>query len=673
MKPYPSTNILNRELSWLHFNDRVLEEGARDDVPILERAKFISIFSSNLDEFFGVRVGSLRDQRQAKYKKLDVSGLTAKEQIKQIFSHTRKAVQRQSDIYRQWLKEYEGMNSPCLTIESLSRQEVKNMERYFKGRIYPSLCPLVLDQSITRFANGRLHLLVKLRKGKMGIVQLPPLMDRMIEGEDAVGRPGFFFLEEIIGSFLHFLFPDDQVGDWAVFRVTRSADIQVAVEDAGDLLEVIEQALPQRENGRIIRVEIEGKQDWAIAFLTQYLGVKPRDFIEVEVPLDLTCLNRWNRMEEGEQGHFQVFEAAEKEWWKGDVFEAIRKQDRIHMVPYEKFDPVIRFLEQAVQDPQVIAIQQTLYRVSDQSSVVEALRQAALNGKQVTVVIELRARFDEENNIRWARTLEEAGCQVIYGHPIQKVHTKAIVVIRQEDDGLRTYLHLGTGNYNEVTAKLYTDFGYFTANSEMAQDVSRMFHYITGSMKIPEFTSLAVAPFTLRTTLMDRIAECIRSAKRGEAAWIFLKMNSLVDTHMIEALYEASKAGVEVDCLVRGICCLRPGLKGVSENIHVKSIVGRFLEHQRVFCFSTGSWEKLYLSSADWMPRNLNRRVELMFPVTSPFAIESIKGWMRLQWQDENRAHRLKSDGTYRPLSREKGALDSQACFIGELMERSRT
>lgn len=672
MKPYPSTSILNRELSWLHFNDRVLEEGARDDVPILERAKFVAIFASNLDEFFRVRVGSLRDQRHAKYKKLDASGLTAKEQIKQILSHTRKAVQRQSEIYLQWLKEYEETNTPNLSIETLSRQEFKNLELYFKARIYPSLCPLVLDQSVTRFANGRLHLLVKLRKGRMGIVQLPPLMDRMIEGVDAVGRPGFFFLEEIVGTFVHFLFPDEQVGGWAVFRVTRSADIQVAVEDAGDLLEVIEQALPQRENGRIIRIEIEGKKAWAIEFLSQYLDVKPRDFIEVEAPLDLTCLVRWKRVKKEKEGLFESFEPAEKNWWKGDIFEAIRKSDRIHMVPYEKFDPVLQLMEQAVCDPQVIAIQQTLYRVSDQSPVVEALRQAALKGKQVTVVIELRARFDEENNIRWARTLEEAGCQVVYGHPIQKVHTKALAVIREEEDGLRTYLHLGTGNYNEATAKLYTDFGYFTADPAMAQDISRMFHYITGSMKIPEFKSLAVAPFTLRSTLMDRIEDCMRAAKRGEAAWIFLKMNSLVDARMIEALYEASQAGVKVDCLVRGICCLRPGLKGVSEHIHVKSIVGRFLEHQRVFFFSTGEWEKLYLSSADWMPRNLDRRVELMFPVTSPLAIESIKGWMRLQWQDENRAHRLKADGTYRPISREKGALDSQACFIGELMERSK-
>ena len=671
MKGYPSTNILNRELSWLHFNDRVLEEGARSDVPILERAKFISIFASNQDEFFGVRVGSLRDQRQAKYKKEDASGLTAKEQIKQIFSHTRKAVQRQSEIYFLWLKEYEKSNSPKLSVEMLTRQERLNLELYFKRKIYPSLSPLVLDQKVIRFANGRLHLLVKLKKGKRGVVQLPPLMNRIIEGVEAVGRPGFFFLEEIIGAFSQRLFPDDLVIDMAVFRVTRSEDIQVAVEDAGDLLEVIEQALPQRENGRIIRMEIADEPDWAIEFLSKYLDVKPRDFIQVDAPLDLTCLMRWRRVKDASVGLFERFEPAEKLWWKGDIFQAIRKMDRIHMVPYEKFDPILKLMKQAVEDPQVIAIQQTLYRVSEESPVVEALRQAALKGKQVTVVIELRARFDEENNIRWARTLEEAGCQVIYGHPIQKVHTKALAVIREEENGLRTYLHLGTGNYNESTAKLYTDFGYFTANQEMAQDINNMFHYIMGSMKIPEFQLLAVAPFTLRTTLMDRIADCVRSAKRGEAAWIFLKMNSLVDKYMIQALYDASQAGVKIDCLVRGICCLRPGLKGVSENIQVKSIVGRFLEHQRVYCFSTGSWEKLYLSSADWMPRNLNRRVELMFPITSSLAVENIKGWMRLQWQDENRAHCLKADGTYRTLSREKNALDSQACFIGELMERS--
>lgn len=665
MKAYPAKAFFNRELSWLQFNDRVLREGDRSDVPLFERARFIGIFASNLDEFYQVRVSGLLDIQGAKQKKKDASGLNVKNMLKGIRRHVKRSNQLQLEIYNRWQEIAADAGRPHIKIESLSKKKKALVKRYFTKHVLPGLAPMTWNESLSQFADLRLYLLVGMKKGKMGIVQMPPLMDRLIDGRGVLGKEGFLLADELIRYFVSDLFPDHTIQDAAWFRVTRSAALQVEVEEAADLVLEMEQALIKRIKSRIVRLEVESDQEWALEFLREILKVKKRLCFSVDGPLDLSVLQKFGTLYKGEKGFYPDLKPHERNWWQGDLFEAIRKKDRIHAVPYESMQPVVKFLRQAAEDPDVISIWQVLYRVSEDSQIVESLRRAALRGKQVTVFVELRARFDEANNLYWARALEEAGCQVIYGHPSYKMHVKAILLARKENGGIRSYLHLGTGNYNEKTARFYTDLGLFTANPALAEDAMQVLQYLAGAIKLPRLNVLSAAPFDLRETLMTRISETIHAANRGEPAWIFLKMNGLVDPGLIKSLYEASQAGVKVDCLVRGICCLRPGVPGLSENIQVRSIIGRFLEHQRIFYFARRDKERLYLSSADWIPRNLNRRIETLFPVDDREARETIKGWMRLQWQDRCRAHELKRDGSYQSLNGGIGSLDSQASLIG--------
>lgn len=666
MKDYPSRMMLNRDFSWLQYNDRILQEGDRAEVPLFERAKYIGISASNFDKFFQVRVASLSGLKKSKHKKKDVTGMTVEDRLKRIYRHARRFSKEQGKIYRRWLKDAKKAGVPELKIEKLSDKKRKRLEAYFMREIAPSLSPMMIKKRKVRFADGRLYILVCMKKGRIGMVQVPPLMDRMIDGEKAVAKAGDFLAEELIKYHLHRLFPGRRIKDAAVFRVTRSADFGTVMEKAGDLLMAIEPSSLKWKPGRMVRVEVEAGHPWALEYLREVTKVKKKAFVLSNCPLDLRFLTQWKNERQEKKGFFPNFTAVEKDWWKGDIFQAIRKKDRIHSLPYESYKPVVAFLEQASMDPRVVSIWQTLYRISEDSPIVEALRQAALRGKQVTIVVEECNWIDKESQIYWTHALEEAGCQVLYGHSLYKVHAKVLLIVRKEDAGLRSYLHTGTGNYNEESAKTDADFGVFTARQEMANDAMQLFNYLAGAIKAPKTTTLAIGPFKLREVLMEYISDTIRASKRGEAAWIFLKMNELGDEWLIQALYEASQAGVKIDCLVRGICCLRPGVTGISENIQVRSMQGRFLEHHRFFCFATMERERMILSSADWMPRNLDRQIELMVPIEDRDARERLKGWMLLQWQDQKNSYVLGKNGSYKPEKRGSNALDAQACLMGK-------
>ena len=659
----------NRELRWLKFNLRVLKEATVKDTPLLERLKFIAITASNLDEFFMVRVAGLWDNFDNGVEKRDASGMSVKEQLDAISESAHEQVKTQSKYLLALIKEMDSVGLHFKRVLNLTDLGKDWLEAYYREMVYPVLTPMAVDASrpFPFLANKTLNLAVELINGEgehsMGLVQVPSVLDRIIEVPCETKRT-FVFLEDIIASHCADLFKGCQILDMVPFRVTRDSDLDVDEDDIDDLLKEVEKSLRKRKRGAPVRLEIYKTNNSRIKkFLEENLDVSEMEVYEINAPLDATCFFKFTGLPGMWPWLYEPFKPQKPAELleDGDIFAAIRQKDILLHHPYESFDPVVKLVNDAANDPHVLAIKQTLYRVSGNSPIVAALAKAAENGKQVTVLVELKARFDEENNIIWARRLEQAGCHVIYGLVGLKTHAKIILVVRKEAGGIKRYLHLGTGNYNDNTAKLYTDLGLMTANDQFGSDASAFFNLLSGYSEPPVWNKLVMAPLGLREKIYSLIDNEIALAKAGKGGHIIAKMNSLIDQPVIQKLYEASANGVEIELIVRGICGLRTGIEGISDNITVRSIVGRQLEHSRIFWFANGGDEQLYLSSADWMPRNLNDRVELFFPVESEEHLTRVKGLLDLYLRDNVGAHMMQSNGAYRRVRNRAESVSSQS------------
>lgn len=657
--------FINRELSWLEFNYRVLEEALDKTNPLFERLKFCAIFSSNLDEFFMVRVGGLKDQMEAGYRRPDPSGLIPKEQIKAIADTAHQYVNAQYQCYKRALiPALRSQGIEILTYGELSSDEQELVEDFYHHKLYPVLTPMAYDPShpMPLVTNKTLNFAVELLKNgedrKFAIVQVPTVYPRLKQLPSRTGAR-FILLEEIIRKFLSSLFQGYRIREAILFRITRNADFELDEEGAEDLLVTIAQKLKERKRGKIVRLELEQKvrDSWLLSWMVQEFAVKKYEIYEPVNPLDLTFLFSLVEMKGFPDLRYKPFEPKPVRIFAADPFETIRKQDVFVHHPYDSFDPIVQIVQKASEDKNVLAIKQILYRVSGDSPIVKALARAAENGKQVSVLVELKARFDEQSNIAWAKTLEKAGCHVVYGVIGFKTHAKVLLIVRNEDDGIRRYVHLGTGNYNDKTARLYTDSGIFTCVRDLGADVTDFFNMITGYSQPSRWRKLVVAPLNLRQHLLELIQNEITKSAPENPGRIIAKMNSLVDTEIISMLYHASSHHVKIDLIVRGICCLRPGIAGVSENIRVLSIVGRFLEHSRAFYFQNGGDPLYFLSSADWMPRNLNRRIELMFPIESPESKRRLQELLDFNLRDTMKARLLNSDGKWRRIDRRRKEL----------------
>ena len=659
----------NRELSWLKFNLRVLKEAMGKETPLLERLKFIAISASNLDEFFMVRVAGLWSNFDSGVEKRDASGMSVHEQLVAISQAAHEQVRTQTKSLIALMAEMDAVKLHFRRVKDLSELGKDWLEEYYREVVFPVLTPMAVDASrpFPFLANKTLNLAVELIKAdgehSMGLIQVPSVLDRIVEVEPE-GKRTFVFLEDIIASHCHDLFKGCHILDMVSFRVTRDSDLDLEEDDSVDLMKEVEESLRKRKRGAAVRLEIFKTNNNRIKkFLEENLDVTEMEVYEINGPLDPTCFFKFIGMKGMWPWLYEPFvpqrplELPDD----SDLFAAIRENDILLHHPYESFDPVVKLVSDAADDPQVLAIKQTLYRVSGNSPIVAALARAAENGKQVTVLVELKARFDEENNILWARRLEKAGCHVIYGLVGLKTHAKIILIVRKEDNGIRRYLHLGTGNYNDSTAKLYTDLGLMTANDEFGSDASAFFNLLSGYSEPPVWNKLVMAPLGLREKIYALIDNEIAMVRAGREGHIIAKMNSLIDQPVIQKLYEASAAGVHIDLIVRGICGLRTGIEGISDNITVRSIVGRQLEHSRIFLFANGGEEQLYLSSADWMPRNLNDRVELFFPVETEEHIHRIKALLDLYLRDNVGAHMMQSNGTYRRVRNKLEPVSAQS------------
>lgn len=659
----------NRELSWLKFNLRVLKEAMVKDTPLLERLKFIAISASNLDEFFMVRVASLWSNFDSGVEKRDASGMSVHEQLVAISQAAHEQVRTQTKSLIALMAEMDAVKLHFRRVKDLSELGKDWLEEYYREVVFLVLTPMAVDASrpFPFLANKTLNLAVELIKAdgehSMGLIQVPSVLDRIVEVEPE-GKRTFVFLEDIIASHCHDLFKGCHILDMVSFRVTRDSDLDLEEDDSVDLMKEVEESLRKRKRGAAVRLEIFKTNNNRIKkFLEENLDVTEMEVYEINGPLDPTCFFKFIGMKGMWPWLYEPFvpqrplELPDD----SDLFAAIRENDILLHHPYESFDPVVKLVSDAADDPQVLAIKQTLYRVSGNSPIVAALARAAENGKQVTVLVELKARFDEENNILWARRLEKAGCHVIYGLVGLKTHAKIILIVRKEDNGIRRYLHLGTGNYNDSTAKLYTDLGLMTANDEFGSDASAFFNLLSGYSEPPVWNKLVMAPLGLREKIYALIDNEIAMVRAGREGHIIAKMNSLIDQPVIQKLYEASAAGVHIDLIVRGICGLRTGIEGISDNITVRSIVGRHLEHSRIFWFANGGEEQLYLSSADWMPRNLNDRVELFFPVETEEHIHRIKALLDLYLRDNVGAHMMQSNGSYRRVRNKLEPVSAQS------------
>ena len=680
----------NRELSWLKFDARVLNEAKDKSIPLLERLKFVSITSSNLDEFFMVRVASLKDMVHADYRKRDIAGMTASEQLDRINTATRKLVESQYNTYNRSLVPLMESNGIHIIekYEELTAEQAAYVDRYFEEDVYPVLTPMAVDASrpFPLIRNKTLNIAALLSSKKdekhkdaveFATVQVPGVLPRLVpipadtsENSGEVEGRTFILLEQIIEKNIDKLFLNYHVLCAHPYRVMRNADLPIDEDEAADLLKEIQKQLKKRQWGEVIRLEVEASVDKKLLrFLKDELKVAEEDIFQISGPIDLTFLMKMYGLSGCDSLRYEPYKPQRvPEIEPGeDIFEAIRGGDILLHHPYETFDPVVDFIRQAASDPDVLAIKQTLYRVSGNSPIIASLAQAAENGKQVSVLVELKARFDEENNIVWAKKLEQAGCHVIYGLVGLKTHSKIALVVRREEDGIRRYVHLGTGNYNDSTAKLYTDCGIFTCNEAIGEDATAVFNMLSGYSEPLSWNELVLAPIWLRTRFMRLIARETKHAREGKPAKIVAKMNSLCDEGIIAALYEASAAGVEIELIVRGICCLKVGIPGISENIHVRSIVGNFLEHSRIFFFLNDGEEELYMGSADWMPRNLDRRVEILFPVLDDTLKEKVKHILDVELADNTKAHVLKPDGEYEKIDRRgKVLVNSQKQFCEE-------
>ncbi len=685
----------NRELSWLAFNNRILGEARDKSNPLFERLKFLSITSSNLDEFFMVRVASLKDMVNAGYAKKDIAGMTPIEQLEKINQATHEFVEMQYSTYNRSLLPLLKQNGLVVVEkhEELSEADCAYADRYFQDNVYPVLTPMAVDSSrpfpLIRNKSLNLGALVA-KKGstkkdgqkkelEFATVQVPSVLPRIVQLPEAeAGVKRVILLEQIIERNMDKLFLNYDIVCVYPFRIMRNADLTIDEDDAADLLKEIERQIKKRQWGQAIRLEVEaGIDDKLLRIIKKELEIEGHDIYNIAGPLDLTFLMKMYGLpgfDKHKTAPYTPQPVAAIANMDGSIFDKIRKQDILLHHPYETFTPVVEFIQQAAKDPDVLAIKQTLYRVSGNSPIIAALAQAAENGKQVSVLVELKARFDEENNIVWARKLEQAGCHVIYGLVGLKTHSKITLVVRREEEGIRRYVHLGTGNYNDQTAKLYTDTGILTCNEAIGEDATAVFNMLSGYSEPLSWNKLALAPLWLKDKFLYLIGREKENAKQNRPAKIIAKMNSLCDLDIIKALYEAAAAGVKIELIVRGICCLRVDVPGTNDNITVRSIVGNFLEHARIFYFENGGMPELYMGSADWMPRNLERRVEILFPVIEQELQEEVYHILETQLRDTVKAQFMQPDGTYEKLDRRgKEAVIAQDEFCKEYMARSQT
>lgn len=656
-----SAYYFNRELSWLKFNQRVLQEAADMTNPLLERLRFIAIMSSNMDEFFMIRVAGLKHYVEQHVVKRDAANMTPQQQLDSIANLSNRIVDTEYQYLKQLFEELEAYQLSFVAVEALTDIQKKWLEAYFLQNVYPVVTPLAVDAShpFPFLANRTINAVVKLRKKdleeeQVAILPLPSVLDRIIEIPKEGEKRLFVYLEDVILYFASHFFLGYTIEDAMLFRVTRDADLELSDDGAEDLLRAMERSLRRRRRGMVVRLEVAVKEEKAdsplLGFIMHHLQIREEDVFRIAGPLDTRMFFSFIDKVDYEFLKYPVFTPCLPQDLVGaprDIFAAIREKDIFLHHPYESFDTVIQFIEQAAQDPRVLAIKQTLYRVSSDSPIIAALARAADKGKQVTVLMEVKARFDEENNIIMARRLEKAGCHVIYGLVGLKTHSKITMVVRRDEDGIRRYVHLATGNYNGSTAKIYTDCGILTCHEAYGEDASAFFNLISGYSDPPEWSTFGVAPFNLREKIVRAIDQEIMRAKRGERGYIIIKVNALLDEGIIEKLYQASEAGVEIELIIRGICTLRPGMTDVSENITVRSIIGRYLEHHRIYYFYNGGEETIYISSADLMPRNLNDRVELLVPIQEVRHKKRIKDILAVYLSDYKKAHFMRSDGTY--------------------------
>ncbi len=669
---YPTINqkkrYINRELSLLSFQGRVLEEAKDPLNPVLERLRFLAITASNLDEFFMVRVGSLKDQVLNEDSTADFSGLTPEKQLKKISIKAHKLMEELHACYEKTMKEElseKGVH--FLPWSSLTDRDQVFASHYFYQVVFPVLTPFAVDGSRPfpfLFNQSQNFALFVGEKGEtdrqFAIVQVPSVLPRFIELPGKNGGFHFLLLEELIRAHLSLLFPGKKLISPGLFRITRNADLNFDEKIAEDLLVEVESKIRHRRKGEVLRLEVsrEMKED-ILQHLKSSLSLTDREIYRLGTPLDLRYLFSLYETLPLDDLKYPPYEPGYPVCFQGDIFSAIEEKDRFFYHPYDSFQPVIDFIERASTDPSVLAIKQTLYRVSGNSPIIKALKKAADRGKQVTVLVEVKARFDEESNIQWAKDLDEAGCHVIVGLVGLKVHSKMTLVVRKKDHAIQRYVHLGTGNYNDKTAKLYTDMGLLTCNEKLCADVSALFNVITGYSDPPSLYKLSYAPYNLRETFEALIDGEIQSVRSGGKGIILAQMNSLVDPKIIDRLYRASQSGVKITLIVRGICCLRPGVKGLSENIEVHSLLGRYLEHTRIFYFHHEGLGKLFLSSADWMPRNLDRRIETLFPIEDPAIKEKILHILDLLILDKVKRRVLSKDGTYHYATPRNGSAES--------------
>ena len=677
----------NRELSWILFDHRVLNEARDKSIPLFERLKFLSITASNLDEFFMIRVASLKDCVNAGLEKRDIAGMKPTEQLEAISKAIHELVDVQYSTWNRSLVPKLEVNGLHVIShhEELGAEEAEYVDHYFEENVYPVLTPMAVDSSrpFPLVRNKTLNIAALVRKKnsdeelEFATVQVPSVLNRivMLPAENGKAKK-IIFLEEIIERNMNKLFLNYDIVCAHPYRIMRNADLSIDEDEAADLLKEIEKQVKKRQWGEAIRLEVEaGIDKRLLKILKKELRLDGQNIYEINGPLDLTVLMKLYGLEGFEAFKTPKYEPAQvPELPAGcDIFQQIRRGDILMHHPYQTFNPVVEFIRQAAKDPDVLAIKQTLYRVSGNSPIIAALAQAAENGKQVCVLVELKARFDEENNIVWARMLEKAGCHVIYGLVGLKTHSKITLVVRKEEDGIRRYVHLGTGNYNDATAKLYTDIGLMTCSETIGEDATAVFNMLSGYSEPLMWNALSVAPLWLKDKFLYLIDREKQNAKAGRPAAIIAKMNSLCDRDIIAALYSASAAGVKIDLIVRGICCLKVGIKGVSENITVRSIVGNFLEHSRIFYFENDQHPEIYCASADWMPRNLERRVEIMFPVVKQELKDELLHILDSQLKDNRKASVLQPDGSYeKPDRRGKQAFTSQEAFCFEAISKAK-
>lgn len=668
MKAHPSSHFISRELSWLEFNSRVLSEALDPKNPLLERVKFFSIVSSNLDEFFEVRVAGLKQQIESDIVERSVDGRTASETFRAVRQKVSEMVALQFRCWREeLLPNLAKHNIRFLRPQELSKERLAWVHEYYQQQVRPVLTPLGIDpvHPFPQLLNKSLNIILQLEvtqdgetSKRLAVVQVPQVLPRLVRLPCPEDTQEYVFLGRLIGNYLADIFPGTKILGYWHFRVTRNSELYIDEDDVRNLLSAVEQELHNRRKGAAVRLEVDLSTPQEICqYLLENLDLSEADLYRVDGPLNPSRLMAICAGDHSPELRDATYVAPTATPLRDvpDMFAAIRQKDILLHHPYETFGSVVDFLEQAARDPHVLAIKQTLYRTGGDARIVGALMSAVRNGKQVTAVTELKARFDEANNILWARRLEEAGVHVVYGMAHHKVHSKMALVVRRDEDRLRRYLHLGTGNYNPSTAKIYTDISLFTARPEFGEDATNLFNLLTGIGHFQGASKLLIAPFTLHEKLMTLIHAETENARAGKPARIIAKMNGLVDREIIEALYAASAAGVEIDLIIRGICCLRPGIKGVSERIRVRSIVGRFLEHSRIYYFGNTGSPLVYVGSADWMPRNLYSRVEVVFPIEDPgLKTRIIEEVLQGQLSDNTKAWLLQSDASYQKV--EQGA-----------------